>query len=372
VSSWSTPTAWRPSTALGGSPGSDDSGVIPEAGAVVINELLASASGGGPDWVELYNTTNRSIDLGGWFLSDEADKPTKYEIALGTILRPRAHLVLTEDRQFGNLQSPGCHEPFGLGRAGESLYLCSGSQGWVTGYWEQAEFGASDVDLTYGRHLDGAGGVHFVPLRGATPGAANDDPAVGPVIIKELMYHAVSPGDVEYIELQNVGDTEVTLYDSAQGTPWRIVSGSDGGGIDLLLPQNPPIVLSPRGCLLLVKDRGLFLSRYIAPASMQLLEWGMGGLRDTGDTVRLCRPGDLDNDIRTWISVDEVTYSNGAHPDAFPDGLDPWPAQADGTGQALVRIDSQRWADDPANWRGATASFATVSPPTGGRQRSGR
>ena len=102
VTSWSTPHAWRPSVTPGGSPGSDDSGAIPEAGAVVINELLANPAGGGHDWVELYNTTDQALDLGGWFLSDDADDLTKYEIAQGTILAPHAYLVLTEDLHFGN------------------------------------------------------------------------------------------------------------------------------------------------------------------------------------------------------------------------------------------------------------------------------
>ena len=90
VSSWSTAMAWRPSAMPGGSPGSDDSGTIPADGAVVINELLAAPGPGGHDWVELYNTTDQPIDLGGWFLSDSAKNLTKYEIAQGTILCPTA------------------------------------------------------------------------------------------------------------------------------------------------------------------------------------------------------------------------------------------------------------------------------------------
>ena len=357
-SSWSTPAAWRASAMPGGSPGSDDSGAIPPAGAVVINELMASALGGGPDWVELCNTTGQAIDVGGWFLSDEADKPAKYEIAKGTSILPHGYLVLTEDRHFGNLRDSGCREPFGLSRTGETAYLCSGDKGQITGYREQAKFGVSEPGVTFGRYVDGAAGVHFVPLRAATPGAANADPAVGPVIISEIMYHADNLGDVEYIELQNVSAAEVTLYDVAKDTPWRFGDSQGEGGIELLFPKDPPVTLSSRGYLLLVKDRTLFESRFGVFPSVQILEWGVGSLNNAGATIELSRPGDLDNGLRTWIAVDRVTYSDGSHHDNFPAGLDPWPVQADGQGQTLTRISSDRWGDDPLNWQAAIPSPA--------------
>ena len=109
--------------------------------------------------------------------------------------------------------------------------------------------------MTLGRYVDGVGGVHFVPLREATPGAANADPAVGPVVITEIMYHAGSSTDVEYVELQNTSDANVTLYDFARRLPWRFTGGREEPSIELLLPQEPPITMPSRGRLLLVKDR---------------------------------------------------------------------------------------------------------------------
>ena len=68
--------------------------------------------------------------------------------------------------------------------------------------------------------------------------------------------------------------------------PWRFTGTSDRGDIELLLPQDPPITLGPRGYLVLVKDRTLFLSRFSVPASVQVLEWGVGSLSDAGDSDR--------------------------------------------------------------------------------------
>jgi hypothetical protein len=363
VTSWSTKGAWRPSVMPGGSPGSDDSGVIPADGAVVINELLANPAGKDQDWIELYNATDRAIDIGGWFLSDEADQPTKYEIAKGTIIAAHAHQVFTGDRHFGNPGDPGCREPFGLSRTGESVYLCSGAQGQITGYREHIKYGPSGPGVSFGRYVDRADGAHFVPLREATPGAVNAEPAVGPVVITEIMYHADGPGDVEYVELQNAGSTEVTLYDVVAGAPWRFADGRD---IELLFPADPPISLSPRGYLLLTKDRAAFEARYGVLPSVPILEWGMGSLRDAGEGVELSRPGELTGGVRAWIGVDYVTYSDGAHHDDYSAGLDPWPAQADGQGQSLTRIDATRWGDDPLNWQ------AVAPSPGAARQRPNR
>ncbi|MHC4544680.1 MAG: lamin tail domain-containing protein, partial [Planctomycetota bacterium] len=67
--SWSEKDSWRASVYRNGSPGSDDSGILPNPGAVVINEVM-SHSNAGPDWIELYNTSDEAINIGGWFLSD--------------------------------------------------------------------------------------------------------------------------------------------------------------------------------------------------------------------------------------------------------------------------------------------------------------
>ncbi|MGD2095823.1 MAG: lamin tail domain-containing protein, partial [Phycisphaerales bacterium] len=78
--SWNDGDFWRASAYIGGSPGADDSGIIPNPGAIVINELLANSPGNSPDWIELHNTTNTAIDIGGWYLSDSGPNLTKYEI----------------------------------------------------------------------------------------------------------------------------------------------------------------------------------------------------------------------------------------------------------------------------------------------------
>ena len=46
------------------------------------------------DWVELYNPTGGALDAGGYFLSDDAANPMKFEIPAGTIVPANGHLVI--------------------------------------------------------------------------------------------------------------------------------------------------------------------------------------------------------------------------------------------------------------------------------------
>ncbi|MEN6428183.1 MAG: lamin tail domain-containing protein, partial [Phycisphaerales bacterium] len=171
-------SAWRPSAHSGGSPGTDDSGQVLEPGSVVINELLANSDGGASDWIELHNTTSEAIDLGGWYLSDDANDPTRYEIASGTTLAAGGYLVFSEVQHFGNQDDPGCNMPFGLSKNGETVYLQASSGGVLIGYCEQQEFGESQAGVSLGRWQGSDGGYDFVALTEPTPGSANAAPAV--------------------------------------------------------------------------------------------------------------------------------------------------------------------------------------------------
>jgi hypothetical protein len=349
-------SAWRPSAFPGGSPGYDDSLEIPALGTVVINELLANSAGGVPDWIELHNTGDQAVDVGGWFLSDDRDVPVKYEIAPGTLVAGHGYLVLSEELHFGSESGSGSHETFGLSRNGETVYLRSGFEGVVGGYSEQASFGPSDPSVTMGRYRTSTGAVDFVAMSEPTPGTANTDPQVGPVVISEIMYHHLGPADIEYVELLNVSDTDVTLFDPVLAAPWRFTDDPDNPSVELLFPHDPPITLAPNRYLVLVKSLALFESVYEVSSSAQVFEWGAGSLNNAGETLVLSKPGPLDDETRTWIDVDRVVYSDGSHGAELPSGQDLWPVEADGLGFSLTRIVPGQYGNDPSNWHGAIPS----------------
>lgn len=348
---------WRPSAQMGGSPGYDDSGDITGLGAVVINELMANPESGMPDWIELYNGTDHAIDLGGWFISDDAEVLTRYEIPSGTVITADGYVVFYGDESFGNEDAPGCHEAFGLSRNGETVYVHSGADGVLTGYSDEEKFDASEVGVSLGRYRKSTGAYNFVALSRATPEAANAEPAVGPVVITEIMYNPAGSGDAEYVELTNISDAPVTLYDEARSTPWRFTDDPDNPGIELFLPTEEPVVLAAGESLVLTKDLASFSFAYSAPVGVRVLAWGAGKLANGSEKVQLSKPGDADGeDGRHWIRVDRVVYSDGGHPEDFVAGVDPWPVAADGGGSALGRINATAYGNDPANWRATEPS----------------
>ncbi len=354
--------SWRPSAYEGGSPGFDDSGDVVELGAIVINELMSDGQKGQPDWIELYNTTDEAINIGGWFVSDDVDDLVKYEIAEGTVIGPDGYLMLYEDEHFGNASDPGCHVPFALSRNGETVYLHSGSDGVLTGYSVQESFGPAEEGVSFGRYTKSTGASNFVAMSEPTPGRANAAPKVGPVVISEIMYNPPDSIDVEYVELLNISGAPVTLYDADRAAPWRFTDNPDNPGIELFFPTAQPVMMAPGECIVLTQDSVAFNDAYIVPAGTQVFEWLEGKLANGSEKIQLSAPGETDEDgTRHWIRIDRVVYSDGFHPEDFETGVDPWPQAADGFGGSLTRIDPAAYGNDPVNWQAAAPTPGLIN-----------
>jgi hypothetical protein len=351
---WDGKSGWRPSADAGGSPGWDDAGELPALGEVVINELLTHSHAPEPDWIELHNTSDVTINIGGWFLSDSSLDFMKYEIAVGTTIEPLGYIVFYEDLNFGNTNDPGCHVPFALSENGETLYLHSGKDGVLTGYSDQEKFDASETGVAFGRYQKSTGTYNFVAMSENTPGGENAYPKVGPVVINEIMYNpATSDQNAEYIELLNISDSVVTLaeFDNEQliDVPWRL--NDDSNGIVFDFP--PGTTMAPGEHLLLVKDKDVFGYSYMSvPEDVQIFEWGAGKLDNAGEKVQLSKPGDEVDGKRYYIRVDRINYSDGFH----PLGEDPWPIGPDGYGMSLTRNVPADYGNDPENWVAADPS----------------
>ncbi len=99
-------------------------------GSIRISELMAAEqyfiadkNGEFSDWVEIYNTTDEPISLGGWALSDDPTDPMKWIFPQATI-GPKEYLVIFCSGRGSSV--PGeIHAEFALSAGGESLYLSS-------------------------------------------------------------------------------------------------------------------------------------------------------------------------------------------------------------------------------------------------------
>jgi len=360
LSSWDEKDSWRPSAYAGGSPGQDDSGLIPNPGAIVINEILAHSHAVASDWIELYNTTGTTIDISGWFLSDSNDNLFKYEFAGGTTIGPNGYLVLYEDLNFGNVSDPGCHEPFALSENGEQLYLSSAQNDVLTGYRNVEDFGASETGVSFGRYYKSStGNYNFVAMDENTPGSVNSYPKVGPIVISEIMYNPDWPNSgsytndqYEYIELQNISAEPVTLYRYDKGEPWKFTDG-----IEFSFPANVPVTIPAGDYILVVKKPEAFSLRYPAVPADIIFGPYDDNLSNAGESLELSMPGDVDNeDVRHYIRIDRVNYSDGSHPENCPGSIDLWPVDTDGYGQSLTRKVLTDYGNDPENWIASAVS----------------
>ena len=71
------PGNWRASTYIGGSPGQDDPPRPRRCSSTSswrTPRLPMRRRASGNDWIELYNPTNASVNLAGWYLSDDAGR----------------------------------------------------------------------------------------------------------------------------------------------------------------------------------------------------------------------------------------------------------------------------------------------------------
>ncbi|TKJ33425.1 MAG: hypothetical protein CEE38_20705 [Planctomycetes bacterium B3_Pla] len=357
--SWGDKDSWRASAYVGGSPGHDDSGIIPNPGAVVVNELLAN-SPGTSDWIELHNTTGTVVDIGGWFLSDSKVNLSKYQIAGGTTISPYGYVVFVEDLHFGNTNDPGCREPFALSENGERLYLSSAQNGVFTGYRSVEDFGDSVPGVSFGRHYKSSTDTYnFVAMAHNTPGSVNAGPKVGPIVISEIMYNPDWPvgspytnDQYEYVELHNVGTEPVTLINSDNGQPWKFTDG-----IKFTFPDYPGVTIPAGGHVLVVKNMDAFsLSYSRVPAGMILGPYD-GRLSNAGERLELGMPSNVADDGEYhYIRVDRVNYSDGSHPDDSLGSIDFWPTEPDGYGASLKRKILTNYGNDPANWTASIPS----------------
>ncbi len=327
----------------------------PTPGSIVISEVLAHSHSVSDDWIELYNTMDQPVAIGGWFLSDKRGDLTRYQIAQGTVIPAGAYAVFYESVHFGNPGDPGCRLPFALSEAGDSVYLTSGVGGQPTDYHEEVSFGPSETSIPFGRYVTSDGVAHFASLSQATPGAANAYPRVGPVVINEIMY---GPPGGEYVELWNLSKEEVKLYDAATRLSWRFTEDWTKARSRLTFTGASDITVGPGQYVLIVKDQVKFSTIYAIPSGVKVFEWKSGKLNHAVCHMDLARSIDIDGVETGWLLVDEVNYSDGAH----PVGRDLWPKDVFGKGLSLSRLHADLYGDDPVNWKAAGPSPGKANP----------
>ena len=142
----------------------------PAVGSLLINEVLASndallfdLNGEDDDWIELVNTTNTTIDLAGFYLSDDPLNLMAWAFPAGTTIPVNGYLLVWADKD--TLQQ-GLHANFKISADGEYVYLSNGLN-----VHDQISFGPQIANISYGRCPDA--GLDFATIL-PTPLANNN------------------------------------------------------------------------------------------------------------------------------------------------------------------------------------------------------
>lgn len=327
---------WRLSFSKHGSPGKG------EASAVLINEALTHTDLPDRDAVELYNPNPFDVDISGWYLSDDRDEPAKFKIPSGTTIGAESYLVYDE-ADFNNDSTSSTS--FNMSAHGEEIYLFADAGGCDAGYCHGFEFGEIENGTTFGRYVNSEGRESFVAQTAKSLGKANAGPVVGPVVFTEIMYHPVDEAS-EYLELQNVSDHDVDLFDpDFPENTWKIK------GVGFTFPDS--VTLEPGEKVIILSDSVPESDFRIAQSidSTARIFIMSARLSNSSESLTLMQPQEpystaTQDSIVPYKVVEKVKYADNG----------PWPGNADGIGQSLERKDNLAFGDDPENWRSENPS----------------
>lgn len=137
---------------------------------IVLNEVMASNHSltldpdykQFADWIEIYNASAQSIDLGGSYLTDDFQQPTKWRIPNGTTIPANSYLLFWADGM-----DEGLHTNFKLSNNGEAVGLYT-ADGTVI---DSLSFGRQVPDVSLGRNVYNPDKLLYYDQ--PTPGRAN-------------------------------------------------------------------------------------------------------------------------------------------------------------------------------------------------------
>ena len=125
------------------------------------NDCYINEYGKKNDWVELYNSTDETIDVEGMYLTDDLSQPTRYQITKGnttanTKIAPHGYLIIWCDKLETTNQA--LHAPFKIAGEGGVIALMAADRSWT----DILSYEAHDGNSTVGRFPDGTKDVYVM------------------------------------------------------------------------------------------------------------------------------------------------------------------------------------------------------------------
>lgn len=155
--------------------------IVVNSGEPIISEFLANNGGGlsdedgeTSDWIEIYNSTSSSLNLNGYYLTDDPLFLTKWSFP-SVSLAPGEYLVVFASSKDRSVAGSELHTNFSLDAGGDYLALVNPNGTSILSEF-QPTYPAQEIDISYG--FDEAA-LKFGYFQNPTPGAANGESASG-------------------------------------------------------------------------------------------------------------------------------------------------------------------------------------------------
>ncbi len=147
---------------------------IPLVNELVINEFMADndglimdQNGDYNDWIEIYNNSTDTIDLSGFFLTDNGSDPDQWQMPQVDI-NPHDFYLVWASGTTANGQN---HSNFKLSKDGEEILIFK-QNGSIFDTIDHIIFGGQSTDISFGRSMDAA--PNWVFFNSPTPGSSNN------------------------------------------------------------------------------------------------------------------------------------------------------------------------------------------------------
>jgi hypothetical protein len=312
--------------------------------SIIINEVMYEPINGEPEWIELVNISDKTIDIKDWSVSDILTTPTKIFITNSTEeIQPGEYFVLARDTSFYNFHSPANYKVnlinFGtLGNTEDGIVVYDFRNGIIDSFFYKSSWGGKNgyslerISLTQPTN-DSSNWITSLSVNRSTPGLVNsifNIPSYekNELVINEIMFDP-DIDNSEFIEFLNLSS------DSINVGGWQVEDENQNisklSVTSLLLPTNQ--------YFLLIAD-SLTINKYNLqsyPYKSVLDETSLG-LINTGELILL-------KDTR-GNTIDSVWYSDKWHNKNF----------VNTNNISLERINPHLNGNDTKNWSSSVSS----------------
>ncbi len=163
------------------------------------------------DWIELYNTTDSAINIAGMYVSDNLNKPMKWQVpssdvGVRTVIEPHGHLIIWADKLDPISQ---LHSSFKLAEEGGLVVIMAEDLSWYDTFCYSTHNGTQSVGL----YPDGGNTIYV--MNKPTLAASNVINSYATIYEEpDISQEPVIPAGIHDTEIGNNGGLSLTYSDA--------------------------------------------------------------------------------------------------------------------------------------------------------------